>query len=255
MGEGDNDRKALEAGARGAGGGATGAEGGLHHGHRERLRRRALAEGLDGFADHEVLELMLFAVLPRVNTNPVAHRLLARYGSLSAVLEADPNDLATVTGIGDRGAQFLATLPHLARRYTHDRVRRANPRLSDPDAVAAYVVPLMAGRAEEVVYLLCLDTQCRVRFPALLSSGTVAEAHVHPRRVVETALRHRAASAILAHNHPSGRPTPSGSDHRMTGRIAQALAAVGIPLLDHVIVAGDEAFSFEKEGMLPKPSA
>jgi DNA repair protein RadC len=230
-------------------------DGELHHGHRDRLRRRALEEGLDGMADHEVLELLLFNVLPRVNTNPVAHRLLERFGSLSAVLEADPRDLATVRGIGDRGAAFLACLPHVARRYSHDRVRRANPRLTDPEAVAAYVVPLMAGRAEEVVYLLCLDAQCRVRFPALLSSGTVSEAHVHPRQAVETALRHRATSAILAHNHPSGQTAPSGSDHRMTAHVARALAAVGIPLLDHVIVAGERTFSFEKEGMLPRVAA
>jgi len=88
----------------------------------------------------------------------------------------------------------------------------------------------------------------------LLSAGTVSEAHVHPRQAVETALRHRAASAILAHNHPSGQTAPSGSDHRMTAHIAQALAAVGIPLLDHVIVAGERTYSFEKEGMLPKPA-
>jgi len=223
----------------------------LHRGHRDRMRRRALEDGLDGFADHEVLELLLFAVLPRVNTNPIAHRLLARFGSLSAVLEADPNDLATVTGVGRRGAQFLAGMPHLARRYMHDRVRRENPRLTDPDAVAAYVTPLMAGRTEEVIYVLCLDAQCRVRFPALVASGTVTEAHLHPRQAVEMALRHRAASAILAHNHPAGEAMPSGADHRMTQRVAEALASVGVPLLDHVIVAGERVFSFEKEGLLP----
>jgi len=234
-----------------AAGAAEPADEAIHRGHRDRMRRRALEEGLDGFADHEVLELLLFAVLPRVNTNPVAHRLLARFGSLSAVLEADPADLATVPGIGRNGARFLTTLPHVARRYMHDRVRRTNPRLSDPDTVAAYVMPLMAGRAEEVVYLLCLDAQCRVRFPALVASGTVVEAHVHPRQAVETALRHRAASAILAHNHPAGEATPSGADHRMTRRIAEALGSVGVPLLDHVIVAGERVFSFEKEGLLP----
>jgi DNA repair protein RadC len=226
----------------------------LHGGHRDRVRRRALEEGLDGFADHEVLDLLLFAVIPRANTNPVAHRLLARFGGLSAVLEADPKDLATVEGMGPRSAQFLAGLPGVARRYLHDRVRRQNPRLTDPDAVATYVVPLLSGRTEEVVYLLCLDSQCRVRFPALLSTGTVSEAHVHPRQAVETALRHRAASAILAHNHPAGEADPSGADHRVTQRVAQALASVGIPLLDHVIVAGERVFSFEKEGLLPKPT-
>jgi DNA repair protein RadC len=234
-----------------AGAGEGPADPGMHRGHRDRMRRRALAEGLDGFADHEVLELLLFAILPRVNTNPVAHRLLARFGSLSAVLEADPNDLATVPGIGRRGAQFLAGLPHVARRYMHDRVRRTNPRLSDPDTVAAYVKPLLAGRTEEAIYLLCLDAHCRVRFPALVATGTVTEAHVHPRQAVETALRHRAASAILAHNHPAGEVTPSGADLRMTQRIAQALESVGVPLLDHVIVAGERVFSFEKEGLLP----
>jgi DNA repair protein RadC len=223
----------------------------LHRGHRDRMRRRAQEEGLDGFADHEVLELLLFAVLPRVNTNPIAHRLLARFGSLSAVLEADPKDLATVAGVGRRAAQFLPSLPQLARRILQDRVRCENPRLTDPDAVAAYVMPLMAGRPEEVIYLLCLDSQCRVRFPALLSAGTVSEAHLHPRQAVETALRHRAASAILAHNHPAGEASPSGADHRMTQRIAEALASVGVPLLDHVIVAGERVFSFEKEGLLP----
>lgn len=223
----------------------------LHHGHRERMRDRALKAGLDGFADHEVLEMLLFSVIPRANTNPVAHRLLQRFGSLSAVLEADPRDLAGVQGVGRRGGVFLSLFPHFSRRYLHDRVTRNPPRLTDPEAVASYLVPLMAGRAEEVVYLLCLDAQCRVQFPALLSSGTVAEAHVHPRQAVEVALRHRAVSAILAHNHPSHNPSPSGADHKLTERISQALAAVDIPLLDHVIVAGDRTFSFEREGLLP----
>ncbi|MDH4230246.1 MAG: DNA repair protein RadC [Nitrospirota bacterium] len=223
----------------------------LHDGHRDRLRQRARLEGLDAFADHEVLELLLFSVLPRVNTNPVAHRLMYRFGSLSAVLEADARDLATVDGIGARGADFLALVPGLARRYLQDRVQRDNPPLTDPAAVARYLVPLMAGRPEEVVYLLCLDVQCRVAFPALLSSGTVAEAYVHTRHAVEEALRHRATSAILAHNHPSGSPNPSASDIELTRRVARALEAVDIPLLDHVIVAGETTFSFEQEGMLP----
>ncbi|MDH5526574.1 MAG: DNA repair protein RadC [Nitrospirota bacterium] len=221
-----------------------------HTGHRDRLRSRAAREGLDGFADHEVLELLLFAVMPRVNTNPLAHGLMHRFGSLSAVLEADPKDLASVPGIGDRGAAFLANVPHISRRYLHDRATRDDPPLTSPRAVADYLVPLMAGRPEEVVYLLCLDTRCRVQFPALLSSGTVNEAHVHPRQAVEAALRHRASSAILAHNHPSGNPHPSSSDLDLTRRLAQALEAVDIPLLDHVIVGGESTFSFEQEGLL-----
>lgn len=224
----------------------------LHHGHRARMRERATQEGLGGFADHEVLELLLFAVIPRANTNPVAHRLLKRFGSLSAVLDADPRDLAGVDGIGTKGGQFLALLPQVARRYLHDRVVREEPVLTSPEAVSEYLVPLMASRAEEVVYLLCLDAQFRVRFPAMLSEGTVAEAHVHRRQAVEAALRHRAVSVILAHNHPAGGCLPSASDHHLTARIHAALAAVDIPLLDHVIVAGKDTFSFQKQGLMPR---
>jgi DNA repair protein RadC len=94
----------------------------LHTGHRERLRKRFLAEGLDGFEDHQVLELLLFHIIPRGDTNPIAHRLLNRFGTLSAVLEADPKDLAGAEGMGDRAAMFLTLIPQVTRRYFHDRV-------------------------------------------------------------------------------------------------------------------------------------
>ena len=108
----------------------------LHQGHRERLRRRFLAEGLDAFEDHQVLELLLFHVVPRVDTNPIAHQLLKRFGSLSAVLEADPRDLATVEGIGKQAAVFLSLIPQVTRRYFQDRVSRDQPHLTTSEAVA-----------------------------------------------------------------------------------------------------------------------
>lgn len=120
--------------------------------------------------------------------------------------------------------------------------------------VSEYLVPLMAGRPEEVFYVLCLDSQCRVLYPALIGEGTVKEAHVHPRHVVEEALRHRAASVILAHNHPGGTAKPSNADHQLTAVLVTALGAIGIPVLDHIIVAGDKAYSFAREGVLPKCS-
>ncbi|MBT8420224.1 MAG: hypothetical protein KJO08_05100, partial [Gammaproteobacteria bacterium] len=156
----------------------------LHQGHRERLRHRFLAEGLDSFEDHQILELILFQVFPRKDTNPIAHRLLNRFGSLSGVLEADPVDLATVEEVGERAATFLSLFPSVTRRYFHDRITRSQLRLNTPDLVAEYFIPLMAGRPEEVFYVLCLDTQCRALYPALLGKGTVKEAHVQPRHVV-----------------------------------------------------------------------
>jgi DNA repair protein RadC len=223
----------------------------LHTGHRERLRRRFREEGIDSFEDHQVLELLLFQVLLRGDTNLVAHRLIQRFGSLSAVLEADPQDVASVEGMGVKAAAFLSMIPQVTRRYYHDRVLRDRPKLNSSSAVAEYLIPLMAGRPEEVFYVLCLDTQCRVMYPALISEGTVKEAAVYPRHVVEVAIRHRAASVILAHNHPAGTSTPSPQDHHLTRLLVQALGPLDIKVLDHIIVASNNAYSFASEGVLP----
>ena len=226
---------------------------GLHGGHRDRLRQRLLREGLDAFEDHQVLELLLFHALPRGDTNPLAHLLLRRYGSLSAVLEADPRDLAVTPGIGSRTAAFLALVPQLARRYRFDRVSRDTVCLTTSEQAMAYVVPLMLGRAEEVFYAVCLDTQCRVIIPALVTTGTVKHADVHPRMVVEEVLRNRASSVILAHNHPQGTARPSSHDHRMTEVLVGVFAPLEIKVLDHVIVAGEDTYSFARDGVLPDP--
>ena len=222
----------------------------IHLGHRDRLRSRFLEEGLDGFEDHQVLELLLFQAIPRGDTNPIAHRLITRFGSLAAVLEADPTDLATVDGVGQRAAAFLSMIPAVTRRYFHDRVAGDRAQLATSEAVAEYVVPLMAGRSEEVFYVLCLDTQCRVQYAAVVSEGTVKDAHVHPRHVVEAALRHRAASVVLAHNHPAGTAKPSKHDHRLTETLVQALGPLEIRVLDHIIVAGEDWYSFARNGDL-----
>nr|CRH07853.1 Putative DNA repair protein RadC [Candidatus Magnetococcus massalia] len=224
----------------------------LHKGHRDRLRSRFLRDGLDGFEDHQVLELALFYALPRRDTNKIAHRLLKRFGSLSAVLEADPVDMATIEGMGDGAAAFLSMLPALTRRYQHDRATRDMPALNRPVSVRDYVVPLMAGRSEEVFYILCLDVQCRLLFPALVSEGTIRQATVHPRSVVEEVIRHKAANVILAHNHPSGVAKPSEDDILLTSRLMQALTPIDVKVLDHLIIAGELSYSFAQEGMMPK---
>ncbi len=223
----------------------------LNLGHRQRLRQRARRDSLDGFDDHQVLELVLFYAIPRADTNRIAHRLIQRFGSLSAVLEADYADLMQIKGIGEQAAVLIHLLPQLTRRYFVDRITRDKPTLNTPDKVDEYIKPLMAGRPEEVFYLLCLDSQCRVVHPALISRGTVKDAYVHPRKVAEAALRHNAASVILAHNHPGGGAHPSAQDHRLTHQLVQALGALDIPVLDHLIVADDLSYSFAAHGELP----
>ncbi len=223
----------------------------LHGGHRGRLKTRFLKEGMDGFADHQVLELLLFYAIPRLDTNPAAHRLLQRFGSISAVLEADPKDLAAVEGVGSNAAAFLSMIPQVTRRYFLDRVKHTRKALNTSEAAADYLVPLMAGRPEEVFYLVCLDSRLSVLYPALISEGTVKDALVHPRHVVEAAVRHKAASVILAHNHPAGSARPSAHDHKLTHNLVQALGGINVQVVDHIIVAGDQIYSFQREGTLP----
>lgn len=227
----------------------------LHMGHRERLRNRFLNEGLDGFEEHQVLELLLFHVIPRRDTNQLAHLLLQRFGSLSAVLECNAKDLQAVPGIGQQAAFFLALIPPLTRRYLNSRRNREKPTLDHPSRCRQYIIPLMAGRTEEVFYVLSLDNQCRLLFADPVSQGTVNEAYIHPRVVVETVLRHKATRVILAHNHPTGSLKPSSSDLQITRTLVQALAAIGVLVLDHLIVGGDSALSFAEEGLLNAPPA
>ncbi len=222
----------------------------LHRGHRQRLRRRFLEEGLEGFEEHQVLELLLFNALPRQDTNGLAHLLLQRFGGLSAALEADPADLASIPGMGDAAAAFLSLIPPLTRRYLQNKAARDKPSLADPFKASEYVLALTAGRTEEVFYVLCLDLRARLLFPALLSRGTVNEAHVNPRQVVEAALRHKAVEVILAHNHPSGTTTPSQADRNLTKILMNALVPIGIRLVDHLITAQGSCFSMAQEGVL-----
>ncbi len=226
-------------------------EGQMHTGHRKRLRMRFLKEGLDGFEDHQVIELLLFQAIPQRDTNPIGHSLMKKFGSLSAVLEADPKDLAKVEGMGENAAAFLSMIPQVTRRYFHDRVSHFRRPLNSSEAAAEYLVPLMSGRAEEVFYVVCLDSQLRVLYPALVSEGTVKDALVHPRKVVEAAVRHKAASVILAHNHPAGSIKPSSHDHRLTRNLVQALGGINVSVVDHVIVAGEQIYSYSREGTLP----
>jgi DNA repair protein RadC len=200
-----------------------------------------------------VLELLLFFAIPRRDTNELAHLLLRRYGSLSGVLEADPLDLAQTSGVGEVAATLISLLPTLTRRYASDRTRRGRCALTTSEQAAAYLVPLMAGRTEEVIYVVCLDTQSRVLIPALLAQGLPNQAHVEPRQAVEIALRHKAHSVILAHNHPTGEAKPTTADHRVTQALVNAFEPIGIAVRDHLVIAGEGWYSYARAGDLPPP--
>lgn len=221
----------------------------VHEGHRKRLKQRFLEEGLDGFEDHQVLELVLFYSVPRRDTNQTAHLLLNKFGSLSGVLEADPKALAEIGGVSESSALLLSLLPQLTRRYLKNRWGEKAV-LDSTTRAGDYVIDLLSGHSYEVFYVICLDSQCGVIVPDLAFQGTINQAPVYPRIVVETALRHKAHSVILAHNHPGGSANPSQQDIEVTKNLRRALTAVQIEIHDHVIAAGRRYFSFAEKGLL-----
>lgn len=224
----------------------------LHKGHRERLKRRFVEEGLDSFDDHQVLELLLFFSIPRKDTNEIAHRLISTFGSISNVFEAHPKDLQKVKGVGENSAVLISLISQISRRYLADRNKRGF-QIRNVERAAEYIKSLFVGRKNEVFYVICLDSQLNVIYSVPLFEGTVKEAVIYPRKVVECVIRYNASSVILAHNHPGGSVKPSMEDITTTQKIVNALSAIGVTVNDHFIVAKDEYYSFAQNGVLPKP--
>ena len=214
----------------------------MHEGHRARVKKRFLEEGLDHFSDIQALELLLFYAVPRADTNPIAHRLLEHFGSLSQVLEANPEELKKISGVGENGALLLNLIPQMGRFYMTDRASAPGV-LTTLEQCAQYLMPRFFGRKLETVFLLCLDAKCKVLCCREVGEGGTNSACISIRRVVETALGVNATSVVLAHNHPSGVALPSPEDIQTTRRVAMALQAVEIVLVDHIIVADDDYVS------------
>ena len=214
----------------------------IHEGHRQRLKDRFRREGLDNFDELYVLELLLFYCIPRKDTNPIAHRLLDQFGSLTAVLEASPEELEKVEGLNTSASTFLSLITQVGRYY---QVRRAEPGdiLRTSDQCGNYLMPYFFGRDTETVFMLCLDAKCKVICCKKVGEGNVNSANIPIRRVVEMALSANATSVVLAHNHPSGLALPSADDVQTTLRLAAALETVEITLADHIVVCGEDFVS------------
>lgn len=224
---------------------------GIHDGHRERMWERYLREGLDNFSQVQVLELLLFFVIKRRDTNPIAHKLLERFGTLSQVLEAPIEELQKVEGVGPESAKLLHFTTAVGRYYMVNRAMQ-NTVLSTTEKCGQYLVPYFHGRRNETVYLLCLDAKCKLLACREVSEGSVNSASVSPRKVVEIALAANATTVVLAHNHPSGIAVPSAEDVQTTYRVAAALDAVEITLADHIIVSdGDFTSMVQSEYYTP----
>lgn len=208
----------------------------LHQGHRERLKQRFLEQGMDGFTDIQALELLLFYAIPRKDTNVIAHGLLERFGTFYQVLEAPLHELQEVEGVGENAATLLHIARAIAGRYAVSQAK-IEAFLNSTHQCGEYLKRFYVGKREEVIYLLCLDSKCKVLGCVEVGRGSVNSAGLSIRKLVETALRFNAASVVLSHNHPGGYAFPSTEDAVTTRRVALAMDAVGIVLADHIIVA------------------
>ena len=219
----------------------------IHDGHRERMKARFLQHGLENFDEHNVLEILLFYSLPRVDVNPIAHALMSRFGSLASVFDAPIEELEKVEGVGRNTALLIKLIPQISRRYLMSK-SSSEEILNSTKKAGSFLIPRYYAERDEVVYMICLDAKCKVLCCRLMTRGSVNSADISIRKIVEVALLHNATSVIISHNHTSGIALPSVEDKETTRKIYFSLKAVDISLTDHIIVADSDYVSFADSG-------
>lgn len=217
--------------------------------HRQRVRDRFALTGGDDFRDYELLELMLFGVLPRVDTKPIAKELMARFRTLDGVIGASREQLLAVSGIGPAVATHIKAIHRILVAVEREPLA-TRPVLGSWSAVLGYLKRLLAEETEEQVRVLYLDRRLRLIADEVQGRGTIDQASIYPREVARRALELRAASVILTHNHPTGDPSPSRQDIAMTKEVIAALQPLGVAVHDHVVVGRDGTRSMKALGLI-----
>jgi len=218
-------------------------------GHRQRMRNKFATGGLENFLDHETLELLLTYCIARRDTKPLAWSLIKRFGSLSAVLDAPAEELCEVPGMGEHSAQFLKLIRAVFKKYSLEEVKE-RPTIRTPQEVLNYCNASLSGQTDECVELIYLSVRNTVIGTEIVSSGTLDQVNISPRKIVERALAAKAAAIILVHNHPSGDPTPSVDDIVMTKEVVRAASVLGIAVHDHIIVGKGRHYSLRANGKI-----
>lgn len=219
--------------------------------HRKRLRERFQKAGLDGFAEYEIVEVILTLAIPRKDVKPIAKTLLKKFGSVRKILDATPKELMQVDGIGKVAPITIRIVREIANLYLQQSSEKQDF-MSDPESLVRFWRAKIGTLPNEVFQVAYLDSAHRLVRDGVetLEEGTVNRASIYPRRVIEAALRNGASALVLAHNHPNGNPQPSEADKTITRAIVLAATTVGVKILDHLIVTVDDVFSFRREGLL-----
>ena len=219
-------------------------------GHRQRLRDKFLAQGIEAFTDAEIIELLLTFGTPRSDGKEADRALLAQFGSLPAVLDAAPVQLQQVKGVGPKNTFALHFIQGVARRYLRQRVVGKEYVRSSRE-VADYLIHSMRGLQHEVLTVVFLDAAHAVLDATVVAEGTVTVNTIYPRELVKAALARNASALVIAHNHPSGSLTPSRQDSELTRSLYLVCSFMHLDLLDHLIIgAGDQVYSFADQGLM-----
>lgn len=219
----------------------------VHKGHRQRTYQKFLKYGFDAFATHEILEMLLFYAVPRKDTNPLAHELINKFGSLGNVFDADIEEL-TGAGLTVNGAILLKTIPQLMNICATEN--NDNIRIDSTAKAQEYFKNRFLGVKTEQICLACLDSSMRLISCELVSSGERTRVSLSPRKVAEIALRNKCRSVFIAHNHPFDDAVASDNDIVSTRTLYSSLTAIDIELLDHIIVGKNRAISMKETGTL-----
>ena len=224
----------------------------VHDGHRDRMRKRIEQYGIDSLQDHEVLEFLLYAVVPRKDTNELAHRILEEFGSISKVFDQPIERLQKVKGVSYNMAIFLHSLSDVSRRYYRKGFDEVY--INNIEDCLNLMRPIMDTLPKEEIHMLLGDNSGRLIKRVVLNKGVVNESFCNVREIADIALRNEASKVILVHNHPSNNVTPSVADKNLTEQLYSTLTMLGINFNDHIIIAKSGYFSFRQTGLLDQLS-
>ncbi|HNT56480.1 MAG TPA: DNA repair protein RadC [Syntrophales bacterium] len=218
-------------------------------GHRKRLKERFRLHGLSSLHDYEALELLLFYAVPRKDVKPLAKGLILAFGGLRGVFDASFEDLKKIPGMGENASLLLPLVKALGSAYLKERALEGE-QLSCTEDLVRYCMASMGGLKDERFTVIFLNTRNRIIEVEDIQDGTVNQAVVYPRKILEKALQHKASAMILVHNHPSGNTAPSEADVRLTRAVQETAKILDIRIHDHLIIGGNRYFSFRGEGLL-----
>ena len=218
----------------------------IHKGHRTRLKNRYIKEGLEHFEEHNCLELLLFYAVPRKDTNPIAHELIKKFGSINEVFNASIDELCKIEGITENSAILLTMIPKIVGYAGCTKITKQS--LDTAEKLCDYCYSLFRGETKEKVRIICFDSKLQVVSAEEVESGTSNHVNINARTVIEIAIKNKSDLVVIAHNHPDGDEMPSGKDVVTTRILKETLENVNINLLDHIIVGQKHALSMKNSG-------